>query len=114
MIIQIVLIGIVILLTAYFLRQRNTMRLRAGRKLLFVAFTLFAIITIMRPDLMSDLAHLVGVGRGADLLLYGLVLFFVFFAITVYLKFKDMEQRLAKLVRHTAISEAEIRERDKP
>ena len=111
MIIQVVLVSLVVLLIVFFLKGRNTQKLKAGHKLLFVAFAVFAIIAIIWPELTTDLAHLVGVGRGADLLLYALVLAFVYFVIAIYLKFKSYEQRITTLVRHIAITEAQQQNR---
>jgi hypothetical protein len=110
-IIKILLVVILLAVVMYFLQNRNTTRLRAGFKLAFLAFTVFAVAAILRPDLVTAAAHFVGVGRGTDLLLYGFVLAFVFFVISIYLKFKDYEQRITKLARHIAIAEAQLRDR---
>jgi hypothetical protein len=59
---------------------------------------------------LTDVAHVAGVGRGVDLLLYGLVLAFVFVVTNIYLKFKDYEQRINKLARSIALAEAQERE----
>ena len=112
MIIQIILTTILVLLTLYFLQNRNSIKLKAGKKVLFTLFIGLAIIAILRPDTMTDLARLVGVGRGVDLLVYGLVMAFIFVVINIYLKFKDYEQRINKLARNIAITEARVRDSD--
>ena len=93
-------------LTVTFLKRRNTMRHQAGKKLLFLAFIVASVVTILSPSLASRAAQLVGVGRGTDLLLYLLVAAFCFVCVNVYLKFKDLEARIVRLARRTAIAEA--------
>jgi len=106
MIIKLILIGLLVIIALFFIRNRNTARLRAGKKLLFLLFIAGGIAAVVQPNLLTKLAHAVGVGRGTDLLLYGLVLAFCFVTLNVYLKFKDYEARLGKLAREIAILEA--------
>lgn len=109
MIIQVILIAAFLTLFFYVLRNRRASKLRAWKKLLLLVFIVFAAIAIIWPQTITDVAHLVGVGRGTDLLLYVLVVSFVFFVLNVYLKFKDLEQRYVKLARHIALVEADQR-----
>ncbi len=113
MIIQFILVLLLVAVIIYFLQNRNAMKLRAGKKLLFLVFVIFALATIIRPSMLTEAAHKVGVGRGADLLLYGLVFAFVFVTINIYMKFKDYEQRLNRLARSIAIDETALRNRKK-
>jgi small membrane protein len=107
LIIQFGLIACVVLLFLYFLRNHGTSRAAAGVKIGFVLFLLFAIVTVISPDLLSKLATLLGVGRGTDLLLYGLVVGFGFASVNTYLRFKELELRYARLARAIAIRGAE-------
>lgn len=109
MIIQTILLAAILGLMVYLLQNRQTARLRAWKKLLLFLFMLFAAVSILWPQTMTDIAHLVGVGRGTDLLLYGFVICFVFFVLATYLKFKEMEQQYVKLARQIALVEAEQR-----
>lgn len=102
-IIKAILIFIVLALLIFFLENRNATRLKAGGKALFLLFIIGAIISIADPNLLNDIARPLGVGRGADLLLYALVLAFCFVTVNTYLKFKDYEQKIAKLTRELAI-----------
>ena len=49
---------------------------------------------------------MLGVGRGADLLLYATVAALVFSLLVIYAKFKDAEVKIAELARHIAILES--------
>lgn len=108
MLIQYVLIAGVALVLVSFLRNRNAMRFQAGKKILLGLSVIACLVFIARPGLLSTVAGWLGVGRGADLLLYALIIAFAFVAINTYLKFKDYEQRLAVVVRKLAISEARL------
>ena len=108
MLIKYVLIAGVALVLVSFLRNRNAMRFQAGKKILLGLFVVACLVFIARPGLLSTVAGWLGVGRGADLLLYALIIAFAFVAINTYLKFKDYEQRLAVVARKLAISEARL------
>lgn len=106
MLIQAVLILAAVLLFVLFLRRSHTARLQAFKRIGFLLFCLFGILAVLKPDLMTWLANRVGVGRGTDLLLYMLTVVFGFFALNTYLRFKDTERRLTRLVRALAIRDA--------
>ena len=91
------------------LRNRNATRFRAGKKLLLAGFTVLAVLAVVFPDASNDAAKAVGVGRGADLLLYLLILAFLFVALNTYLKFKDYDLVITQLSRRIALEEAERR-----
>lgn len=106
MIIQLLLATGIGVIALSFLRNRNAMRFQAGKKLALGGFTLLCLVTVVNPDLTNWVAEKVGVGRGADLLLYLTVLGFLFVAINTYLKFKDYDARLTRLARSVALEEA--------
>ena len=108
MLIKLVLSAGVALVLVSFLRNRNAMRFQAGKKILLALFVIACLVSIARPDLLSTVAGWLGVGRGADLLLYVLIIAFAFVSINTYLKFKDYEERLAVVARRLAISEARL------
>lgn len=106
MIIKLLLALGIALIALSFLRNRNAMRFQAGKKLALAAFALLCLVSVADPEITNRLAELVGVGRGADLLLYLTVLGFLFVALNTYLKFKDYDARLTRLARSVAIEEA--------
>jgi hypothetical protein len=69
---------------------------------------------VIRPDDVTWVAGLLGVGRGADLVLYVLVVGFGFFAISTYLRFKELELKFARLARAIALNEADQRDHQHP
>lgn len=105
--IQPLLILAVVLLLVYLLRSRTTAQAKAWVKLGFVLFVLAGIYAILRPDDTTKLAHLLGVARGTDLMLYALIIAFAFTTLSTYLRFKDLELRYSRLARAIALRGAE-------
>jgi small membrane protein len=101
--IRIALIGSILLVSWWFLRRRNSMRTQAGKKVLLVVFACLAVVMIIAPDLTDAVARILGVGRGADLLLYALTMAFIYVTINSYLKFKELEDRNVELARRIAV-----------
>ncbi|MFI5954273.1 DUF2304 domain-containing protein [Cryptosporangium sp. NPDC051539] len=108
MVIQFLLLLAVAASLFYFVRRQHGVRLQAGKRLAFVAFLVFAAYAVVRPDDITAIAHWVGVGRGADLVLYATVVAFVFVVINFYLRTRDMERRITDLARAVALRDAEI------
>lgn len=106
MLIQFLLILAALVLFTFFLRRSHTAKLQAFKRIGFLLFCAFGVLAVLKPDLMTWLAHQVGVGRGTDLLLYMLTVVFAFFSLNTYLRFKDTERRLTKLARAMAIRDA--------
>lgn len=90
----------------YLARARGTARASAAVKLLFLGFLAFGTWAVLRPDDVSALARLLGVGAGMNLLLYALVVAFAFTTISTYLRFKELEGRYVSLTRVIALSGA--------
>ncbi len=80
--------------------------MRAGIKIAAVTLAVVAVAAVADPSLTQDLANLVGVTRGTDLMLYVLVVVFAFTQAGTYFRFKELEMRFARAVRSQAIAEA--------
>ena len=85
-------------------------QVRAWIKILVTLFVLLAVVTVIFPDMTNTIAHWVGVGRGADLLLYLLTMAFIFSIFHAYLQEKRAQKRIVLLARRLAIIEANQRE----
>jgi hypothetical protein len=103
--IQVVLIAVVILVVARLFRSRGA-RAQAIRRIGLVVFAAFAAVSILFPELWSRVARVVGVGRGTDLVLYALVIAFLSFTVTTYLRYRELENNYTRLARRIALSEA--------
>lgn len=102
--IQLVLIAFVILTAARVLRGRGA-RHQAVRRLGLILFAALAVWSILFPSVWNEFARLVGVGRGTDMVLYALVVAFLSFTLTTYLRFRDLETRYTTLARRLALDQ---------
>lgn len=109
MILQVLLIAVALFIMIAGLMNRNTHSGKAWKKILLILMTAFMIVAVIFPDTVTRLANAVGVGRGADLLLYVLVVAFIFYVINGYLKQQDQRTSLYRLARQVAISDAHNR-----
>ena len=63
-------------------------------------------MSILFPDVWTEIAQKVGVGRGTDLVLYAPFVAFLSFTVTTYLRFRDLETNYTRLARKIALSDA--------
>ena len=91
------------------LRARASLRGQARRKLLAVFTVGFGVAAVLFPGIMQELADLVGVTRGTDLLLYGLALVIIYLVGSTSVRFREVESQLVTLARQVAIMEAQAR-----
>lgn len=103
--IQILLIVVVVVVAGRLFRSRGA-RSQALRRLGLVLFAAFAVVSILFPDLWNKIAKVAGVGRGTDMVLYALVVAFLSFTVTTYLRFRELETRYTRLARRLALDEA--------
>ena len=106
MLIKILLLLGVGVLALWVLRNRHGVAVRAGARILLVGGLLAAVVAILFPDITQAAAEILGVTRGTDLLLYALVIVFAFFAVGVWLRFRELERRLAAVARTSALAQA--------
>ncbi len=108
MLIQVVLIIAVLVTLVVVIRGGHIAHVQAGKRIGLVLFAVLNIYAVLRPDDLTAVAHLLGVGRGTDLVLYGLVVAFMFGMVNFYLRFRHVDRRLTELARSAAIRDAEI------
>lgn len=66
-----------------------------------------AAISIAYPYVLVVLARFLGIGRGADLVLYLSILMMFIGFFTMYLRYRRLSDQLTEIVRHLAIRDAE-------
>ncbi|MGV0341208.1 DUF2304 domain-containing protein [Corynebacterium mastitidis] len=104
--IQIILLLATIGLVWYFISHRRKARAKAYVKISFVLFIAVCIWAVLRPDDLTVIANWVGVDRGTDLLLYGVVVAFMFVTMSTYVRFRELELRYSRLARAVALQNA--------
>lgn len=104
--IQAILILLLVGIGANFIGSRNSSRTRAVKKLFLLLSIPAAIVFTLFPDTTTYIANKVGVGRGADLLLYCLIVLVIFQIFDNYAKAAEEKRQIATLTRRLAIIEA--------
>ncbi len=99
--------------TALELRGKGTASHLAVRRLVAVLILALGVTGIVFPDLVTELANLIGVGRGADLVLYALVIAFLFSTLGLYQRLSRLEDKYVTLSRQIAIDKA-LRQGERP
>lgn len=101
--IQVLLIaGVLVIALYYIIRLRNAL----FDLVVILAFSGLAIFFILFPEKTNQIAQKLGVGRGADLLFYCCILFFLFIAMKLFARLRRLETLLVELVRQQAKDEA--------
>lgn len=99
MIVPILILGLALILS-YIGSRKHVSRVQF---LFVLMFFLLGAVSVIFPDFSTRVAERLGVGRGADLLLYFAVLCGVLVAANFYFRFKDNERILSEVVRQLAI-----------
>jgi hypothetical protein len=101
--IQYLLIGGVAGIFVYYIsRFRNALL----DLLILGLFSSAAIFFILYPDETTIIANKLGVQRGADLLFYCCILFFLFVIIKLFAKIRRLERKMTEIIRQRAKDEA--------
>lgn len=104
--IKIVLIAMLAFCAAYGWRQRPTSVL-VGTGLPVVC--LVGIILVLRPQLSNDVARFLGVGRGADLILYLWMAVSLLLLANIHFRLRLQHAMITHLTRELALQDAESR-----
>ncbi|GAA3521849.1 DUF2304 domain-containing protein [Nocardioides daeguensis] len=106
MIIRVFLLASIVLAVVWLLRTRPSGTRLAVMRVAGFLVAAGAAASVIAPGLVTDAAHLVGVREGPNLILYVLVVVFVFTTIVQSLRMRDLERRLAQVVRAQALAGA--------
>jgi len=77
-----------------------------GLRWLRILVWLTAALAIWRPESVTQVAHWLGIGRGADVVLYFFVLAFLATSFYWYAQHVLVQRQLTEIVRHLALKEA--------
>jgi len=105
MIIRILLLGALAAIGWLVFLRRN--RLPVHIVVVFLLLGAGAVAVIF-PELTNDIAQLVGVGRGADLISYVVAIVVMFVLLHYYTKFVELQRQLTDVVRELSILRAEV------
>src|SRR5687767_15157504 len=102
--IKIILLIPLLLLIITFLPKLGN---RTFYRLSLIGISALGILFVLFPTVTDRLAHLVGVGRGADLVTYLFIVFFFLAGIIMYSKLRKIEAEQTILARKISIQNAE-------
>ena len=102
-IIQLILTVSILLLLWLYIKHFKTQLMS---KILFSILFIAGIIAVIFPEVTNVIANYVGVGRGADLLLYITVIVFYSSLTFIYSRFKKIENRQTEIIRLLTIGGA--------
>lgn len=106
MIIKVFLIAALAVAAFVLVRGRRTALSLLVRRGLALSAIAVGVVAVLVPDVLTEVAQAVGVGRGADLLLYLLCITFLFVSIGLYVRLTEMHDRYVELARRLALHEA--------
>lgn len=104
--IQPVLILMLLVAAAGFLLRKRS---RLMDRMVVTVLAATGAVLVASPGTSTALAHLVGVGRGVDLVIYISLLGAGFFLLLGFSRLREMEQQLTEITRQLALLTAEDR-----
>lgn len=106
-VVQILLVLAVAVVSLVLIRGGSNAKHMAVRRIMVLLFALTAVFSIFFPSVLTSTAHLLGIGRGTDLVLYAFIVSFLVYMSTTHQRFRHMEASITKLARRVALDEAE-------
>ncbi|GAA1780558.1 DUF2304 domain-containing protein [Leucobacter iarius] len=108
---QLLLILGVVLIAALAVRFLPGERSLALKRIFAILFVIAAVLAILFPNVLTAVAHLFGIGRGTDLLLYVFIIAVLAFAVAIIRAKARSDARVTQLARAVALMDARNRER---
>ncbi|MFH1376848.1 MAG: DUF2304 family protein [Candidatus Woesearchaeota archaeon] len=78
---------------------------KISESLLWFAFWVITVVAIWVPDFLTQVANFVGIGRGADLVLYVSVVVVFYLIFKIYVRLEKIERNITKVVRKDSLKE---------
>ena len=97
-----------VLVGLYLLKARKSASQQAIRRLFIIAALAAGFVAVLFPNYTTIFASYLGIGRGADLLLYAFVVFALFYVVHQYRRQLWQEKVTTDLSRALTLAQAEI------
>jgi len=104
--IKVILIVVLVAFAAFLMLPGKGARHLALRRLSMLLLLVVLVVAVIFPSLVTQLANFVGVGRGTDLLLYGLIVVFIGNSLVQQRRHRKTELEITRLARLFAIENA--------
>jgi hypothetical protein len=108
---QVILIVVLLGIAVYLLRSTPSARHLAIRRLLVLVALVAGVVVVVWPGLLSWLAALVGIGRGADLLFYLVIVAGLIYVVNEYKRSVQLARANTQLAREITLTEARLEDR---
>jgi len=108
MISQWILALALVLVGLYLLKARRSASQQAIRRLFIIVALAAGFFAVLFPNYTTVVASYLGIGRGADLLLYAFVVFALFYVVHQYRRQLWQEKVTTDLARAITLAQAEI------
>lgn len=105
MVIQILLVVFLIFAVSRVLMQLKSGNLTASSFIFWSALFLIAIIGVVNPELTTKIANMLGIGRGADVIIYISIVLLFYLVFRLSITIEDLRHEITKLVREIALKE---------
>jgi small membrane protein len=89
-------------LSRVYLRFREN-KLSSFAFIFWMAVWIVGIMVIMFPDFSSEIAKLVGIGRGSDVIIYASIAILFYLIFRLFIKIEDISKEITKLSREIAL-----------
>ena len=96
---------ILICILAFFILYIFWLRTLLMDRIIYLLFALSGILLVIDPDLTSQVASRIGIGRGTDLLIYLFILASLFYAVNNRAQFKRLHEQMTLVVRNQALQQ---------
>ena len=97
-----------VLVGLYLLKARKSASQQAIRRLFIIVALIAGFVAVLFPNYTNVVASYLGIGRGADLLLYAFVVFALFYVVHQYRRQLWQEKVTTDLARALTLAQARI------
>lgn len=106
MLIQILLIIFSIFALSRVLYRYKKSGISGRETILWAIFWCIVIVVSLIPDVTSKIANFLGVGRGADLVVYVSLIILFFLLFKIFARLYRIEKDISKIIEHIAINKS--------
>jgi len=107
MLLQIIITILVIIALSVIVNKKKANKLSLGQAFTWGIMWLIVLIVFWYPESTNYLANTLGIGRGADLIIYAAILVMFYMLFRMYLTIDKLSSDITKVVRKVGIEEVE-------
>ena len=111
MLIQILIAIFIVFALGMLIKRFRNVEIKLSEFVFWGLFWVLAGVAVWVPNFLTEIALRLGIGRGADLVLYVSVVVVFYLIFRIYVKLEKMERNITKVVRDKAIGGAEKKEK---